>query len=294
MTDILNYMNNKSIKDYEKKELYNSKVKNLIENEDNILELEECNICMVRGVNPVLKCSTCNKCICTSCCNFIKSFKYDRELKNKDKCGVSALYDCPYCRCKTETAFSKLNKDDLLEFIKIDYIRFIVIGNKYDMLEERCEELLMKTMKIDHLKKKEDDNEVIDFLIEENNKLKSIAESIDFYIKNNNETVRQNKELTEELFDLKKKHKELIDNNRKIVEENKELTKYNDEIVKSNNYLYGLIQILGKGQEEVINTITNFINSSITPKKILMKIKKYITEELGTASFNTEIIQKGL
>jgi hypothetical protein len=161
----------------------------------------------------------------------MKSFKYERNLKFKDKCGVSAVYDCPYCRCKTETPFSILSKDDLLEFIKIDYIKLIVISTKYDRLEEKYDDLQMKLMKIDHLKKKEDDNEVIDFLIDENKNLRGITENIDFYIKKMNETTALNHELNEELFDLKKKHKELVENNKKIVEENKELLTKNEQTV---------------------------------------------------------------
>ena len=274
MTDVLNYSNIKPV------EIFESKVKNLIENEDNILELEECNICMSRGVNKLIKCQTCEKCICTSCCNFMKSFKYERALKFKDNCGVSALYDCPFCRSSTETAFSVLSKEDILEFVKIDYIKFIVIGNKYDRLQHKYDDLQMKIMKLEHLKNKENDNEIIDFLIEENNTLKSVVENIDFYVKNNNETVKQNKELTEELFDLKKKHKELIENNKKIFEENKELIIKNEETVQYNNSICEILKLSSIGHSMVVGTFNNMINSNGPPKKIVMKLKKYMKEEL--------------
>ena len=91
----------------------------------------ECNICMDRDVNTQLCCQTCSACICSTCCNSMKSVKYD------EKYGVFAKYDCPYCRCKTETAFRELNRKDLFEFINFDYKKFIVIANKYDDLVDK-------------------------------------------------------------------------------------------------------------------------------------------------------------
>ena len=216
--------------------------------------IEECQVCMSRGVNKQIECSTCHKCICVSCCNFIKSFKYEKELKNEDKCGVSAVYKCPYCRCKTEVAFSKLSREDLLEFIKIDYIIFMIIGNKYDTLQEKYEELKMKGMKIEHLRTKDNGNEVIDFLIEENRKQRDVIENIEHFMKKANDTMMRNIELEEKVYDLRMNHKDIISENQR---------------------LFGTIEKMIKKLEEIIET-----GKTVKPK--LNKITKFITEFKST------------
>ena len=290
MTDVLNTNTTLLKKELLKKQFnkdpfkFDDNLKEMVKN-DNDLNNEECSICMARGVNNAIKCTTCGKKICTICCNFMKNVKYDRDLKNIDNCGVMASYKCPYCNCDDiDIPFSKLNKDDILQFVKLDYIIFIEIGNAYNKVKLEKEGLLMKSLKVEHVKKSDDDNVLIDYLIEENMKLKKVAEIVP-------EIFEQTKNMAEKYRiecikneDNESNIKKLKDECKGVVDENNRLRTYCENIVKYNKELQECNNVLSTNLEDALNCNNEMLNShkgvfDIVNNKILkphQKVKKII------------------
>lgn len=210
-------------------------LKNDIQNNDDILN-EECNICMSRGVNDVVECHICHKKLCTICCNYMKSIQYNKEVKNKDNCGVLANYKCPYCNCnRVSIPFSKFTKNDLLEIIKLDYIRFMEIATEMKNTTNKYNDLCIKTSQLEQIKERNNNNEVIQFLMNENEELRSIAEPVGRLIIENKSLVEQLKIERSLTDDNEKKIKVLKDTSKRLLEENNKMKEYCNSVCKANN-----------------------------------------------------------
>lgn len=217
---------------------YKTTIQNLVNNKNNEMEFEECHICMSRGINPLIECHVCHNKLCTMCCNMIKSPKFDSDVRDVDKCGVIACYKCPFCNTEeVDIPLSKLDKDDILQMIKIDYALFINLGRRHDKYKDELDELRMKFYKIDNINKKNDQNALIDYLIEENKKLKFLNSELLIYQEEHHKKSKELFILTNKIIDMENQHKKQIEKSKQLKDDYDRLLLYNNEIVKANNEL---------------------------------------------------------
>ena len=257
---------------------YEVKNKDIFENTNNILEIEICDICMYRGVSKIVFCETCKKHMCVACLQQIKIPGYEPELEKKDGVGLFARYNCPYCRQKNDIPFTKFRFLDILYFNKYDYNNYFNLNHQFDKYKNEHQDLYMLYSKANHYYKNKPD-ELVEFLIEENQELKKTNKLI-FEVAEDNEKLK--KEITSLKADadyMETIHFELINNNKKLKTEMEELLEHNKKIVAETMQLRGLLKLTCDSHNAVIDTISkNTLNKSLKPAARNKLNIKYLKE----------------
>ena len=112
-------------------------------NEDN---LELCEICFDRFQNKNIFCSTSKKSICNNCYSLnkpVESSVYppttEAVSRNTYLCKDNELhyvFKCNFCRCITDKRMEDLQKEDILNFYKINFINYYDTDSKFDDLHK--------------------------------------------------------------------------------------------------------------------------------------------------------------
>jgi hypothetical protein len=271
---------------------------------DNTCDLT-CDICCINTTDARFSCGECKKSVCNTCYNNTRKewsrdsgelgelkeqndrfiFSLEKELYIKEvktiedqNYPIRCKYRCPYCRCDNYLNYDNLTKEDLLLFMKKDYLNCMDVKRQYH-------EHILRMVSMN----------------DETEKLKKINEEL-VYCDGNTRNDRDNRlqqkiEWTEY---------QLEQSNRELVKLAKNFNTMMDILVNNNNIIKDkeqavleLKNIRNKNKEietiytQKLQNIKNIIvGGNKQPRKVIERLKSAIDtpvyQQHTTISFNIE------